>query len=55
MPLHMLNIPASLTSRLGATINVEQNHVRFVKDLILNLWDCGNQDAFMDSHPSTNA
>ncbi|KAK2466728.1 hypothetical protein APHAL10511_000986 [Amanita phalloides] len=47
------NLPASLTTRLGATIDVEQNHVRFLGDLILNLWDCGGQDAFMDSYLST--
>jgi hypothetical protein len=51
--LHSSNNPASLTSRLGATIDVEQNHVRFMGDLILNLWDCGGQDAFMDSYLST--
>ena len=51
--LHSSNNPASLTSRLGATIDVEQNHVRFLGDLILNLWDCGGQDAFMDSYLST--
>ena len=39
-----------MTSRLGATIDVEQNHVRFLGDLILNLWDCGGQDAFMDAY-----
>src|SRR5580693_3355770 len=50
---HSSNNPASLTSRLGATIDVEQNHVRFLGDLILNLWDCGGQDAFMDSYLST--
>ena len=42
-----------MTQRLGATIDVEQNHVRFLGDLILNLWDCGGQDAFMDSYLST--
>ncbi|KAJ7578457.1 Gtr1/RagA G protein conserved region-domain-containing protein [Mycena floridula] len=47
------NNPASLTSRLGATIDVEQNHVRFLGDLILNLWDCGGQEAFMDSYLTT--
>lgn len=47
------NNPASLTARLGATIDVEQNHVRFLGDLILNLWDCGGQDSFMDSYLST--
>ncbi|KAF9068293.1 Gtr1/RagA G protein conserved region-domain-containing protein [Rhodocollybia butyracea] len=47
------NNPASSTARLGATIDVEQNHVRFLGDLILNLWDCGGQDAFMDSYLTT--
>jgi Ras-related GTP-binding protein A/B len=47
------NNPASLTSRLGVTIDVEQNHVRFLGDLILNLWDCGGQDSFMQSYLST--
>ncbi|KAJ7137818.1 Gtr1/RagA G protein conserved region-domain-containing protein [Mycena epipterygia] len=47
------NNPASQTARLGATIDVEQNHVRFLGDLILNLWDCGGQDAFMDSYLTT--
>ncbi|GJJ12310.1 hypothetical protein Clacol_006551 [Clathrus columnatus] len=44
------NNPANLTSRLGATIDVEQNHVRFLGDLILNLWDCGGQETFMDHY-----
>ena len=47
------NNPASLTTRFGATIDVEQNHVRFLGDLVLNLWDCGGQDSFMDSYLST--
>ncbi|KZT39271.1 hypothetical protein SISSUDRAFT_1020509 [Sistotremastrum suecicum HHB10207 ss-3] len=47
------NNPASLTSRFGATIDFEQNHVRFLGDLILNLWDCGGQNAFMDSYLTT--
>ncbi|KIY67827.1 hypothetical protein CYLTODRAFT_375386 [Cylindrobasidium torrendii FP15055 ss-10] len=47
------NNPASMTARLGATIDVEQNHVRFLGDLILNLWDCGGQDAFMDTYLTT--
>jgi hypothetical protein len=50
---HSSNNPASLTSRLGVTIDVEQNHVRFLGDLTLNLWDCGGQDGFMDSYLST--
>lgn len=32
---------------------MEQNHVRFLGDLVLNLWDCGGQDSFMDSYLST--
>jgi Ras-related GTP-binding protein A/B len=40
---------------LGVTIDVEQNHVRFLGDLILNLWDCGGQDSFMQSYLSTQA
>jgi Ras-related GTP-binding protein A/B len=45
-----LNNSASLASRLAATIDVEQNHMRFLGNLIrlLELWDCGGQDAFMD-------
>ena len=42
-----------MTARLGATIDVEQNHVRFLGDLILNLWDLGGQDSFMDSYLTT--
>jgi Ras-related GTP-binding protein A/B len=52
-PLSSSNIPASLTSRLGAKINIEQNHVHSLGDLILNLRDCDGQDAFMDSYLST--
>ncbi|KAF8320583.1 rraga protein [Cantharellus anzutake] len=40
---------ASATSRFGPTIDVEMNHVRFFGSLTLNLWDCGGQEAFMDS------
>lgn len=34
-------------------MDYEQNHVRFFGDLILNLWDCGGQDAFMKSYLTT--
>lgn len=53
MTPHSAHNTALSTHRLGATIDVEQNHVRFLGDLILNLWDCGGQDAFMDSYLST--
>eukprot|EP00004_Rigifila_ramosa_P007280 TRINITY_DN18225_c0_g1_i1.p1 TRINITY_DN18225_c0_g1~~TRINITY_DN18225_c0_g1_i1.p1 ORF type:complete len:316 (-),score=82.73 TRINITY_DN18225_c0_g1_i1:20-835(-) len=36
--------------RLGATIDVEHSHVRFLGNLVLNLWDCGGQEAFMENY-----
>lgn len=41
------------TRRLGPTIDVDYSMVRFVGDLVLNLWDCGGQDNFMDSYLKT--
>jgi len=38
------------TMRLGATIDVETSHVRFLGNLVLNLWDCGGQEAFMENY-----
>jgi len=38
------------TSRLGPTMNVEHAHVRFLNNLVLNLWDCGGQDRFYRSY-----
>ena len=35
------NYVARDTRRLGATIDVEYSHVRFLGNLVLNLWDCG--------------
>lgn len=35
------NYVAKDTRRLGATIDVEHSHVRFLGNLTLNLWDCG--------------
>jgi Ras-related GTP-binding protein A/B len=32
---------------------VEQNHVRFLGNLVLNLWDCGGQESFMDNYISS--
>jgi Ras-related GTP-binding protein A/B len=39
--------------RLGATIDVEHSHVRFLGNLVLNLWDCGGQEAFMENYFSS--
>lgn len=36
--------------RLSPTLDVEHHHVRFLGDLVLNLWDCGGQDAFYESY-----
>ena len=38
------------TSRLGATIDIEHSHVRFLGNMILNLWDLGGQQSFMNSY-----
>lgn len=44
------NFIARDTRRLGATIDVEHSHVRFLGNLVLNLWDCGGQEAFMENY-----
>ncbi|CAD6587425.1 MAG: GTP-binding protein gtr1 [Tremellales sp. Tagirdzhanova-0007] len=44
------NYSARDTKRLGATIDVEQSAVRFLGSLVLNLWDCGGQNAFVDNY-----
>lgn len=44
------NYIARDTRRLGATIDVEHGHVRFLGNLVLNLWDCGGQEAFMENY-----
>jgi len=44
------NYLARDTMRLGPTLGVENTHVRFLGNLVLNLWDCGGQDAFMENY-----
>eukprot|EP00117_Sycon_ciliatum_P032154 scpid81092/ scgid25002/ Ras-related GTP-binding protein A; Adenovirus E3 14.7 kDa-interacting protein 1; FIP-1 &gt; Ras-related GTP-binding protein A; Ras-related GTP-binding protein A; Ras-related GTP-binding protein A len=44
------NYIARDTRRLCATIDVEHSHVRFLGNLVLNLWDCGGQEAFMENY-----
>ncbi|XP_011185606.1 ras-related GTP-binding protein A [Zeugodacus cucurbitae] len=44
------NYIARDTTRLGATIDVEHSHVRFLGNLVLNLWDCGGQEGFMQQY-----
>jgi hypothetical protein len=33
-----------------SAVDVEHSHVRFLGDLVLNLWDCGGQEAFMENY-----
>ena len=44
------NYLARDTMRLGPTLDVEYSHVRFLGNLVLNLWDCGGQDAFYNNY-----
>jgi Ras-related GTP-binding protein A/B len=44
------NYVARDTTRLGATIDVEHSHVKFLGNLVLNIWDCGGQDTFMENY-----
>lgn len=44
------NYVAKDVRRLGATIDVEHSRVKFLGNLVLNLWDCGGQDAFTESY-----
>ncbi|XP_003420438.1 ras-related GTP-binding protein B isoform X1 [Loxodonta africana] len=55
--LHSLQINSSLSTyslvdSLGntKTFDVEHSHVRFLGNLVLNLWDCGGQDTFMENY-----
>ena len=40
------NYLARDTMRLTPTLDVEHSHVRFLGNMVVNLWDCGGQDAF---------
>nr|XP_054364179.1 ras-related GTP-binding protein B isoform X4 [Mirounga angustirostris] len=55
--LHSLQINSSLSTyslvdSVGntKTFDVEHSHVRFLGNLVLNLWDCGGQDTFMENY-----
>lgn len=47
------NYSALDTRRLGATIDIEHSHLRFLGNMTLNLWDCGGQDIFIENYFST--
>ncbi|KAL6722317.1 GTP-binding protein gtr1 [Lecanora helva] len=44
------NYVAKDVRRLGATIDVEHSNIKFLGNLVLNLWDCGGQDAFTETY-----
>jgi Ras-related GTP-binding protein A/B len=44
------NYTAKDTRRLGATLEVELSNFRFFGNMMLNLWDCGGQDHFMENY-----
>ncbi|KAF2841324.1 hypothetical protein M501DRAFT_1009288 [Patellaria atrata CBS 101060] len=44
------NYVAKDVRRLGATIDVEHSNIKFMGNLMLNLWDCGGQDGFMENY-----
>ncbi|KAF1996412.1 GTP-binding protein GTR1 [Amniculicola lignicola CBS 123094] len=44
------NYVAKDVRRLGATIDVEHSNIKFMGNLMLNLWDCGGQDGFVDNY-----
>jgi hypothetical protein len=43
------NYLARDTMRLGPTLDVEHSHVRFLGNLVLNLWDCGGLVAVLSA------
>jgi Ras-related GTP-binding protein A/B len=56
------NYVARDTRRLGATsikilktVDIEHSHVRFLGNLVLNLWDCGGQEAFLENYISSQS
>eukprot|EP00428_Durinskia_dybowskii_P070224 CAMPEP_0170407198 /NCGR_PEP_ID=MMETSP0117_2-20130122/28120_1 /TAXON_ID=400756 /ORGANISM="Durinskia baltica, Strain CSIRO CS-38" /LENGTH=303 /DNA_ID=CAMNT_0010664431 /DNA_START=71 /DNA_END=982 /DNA_ORIENTATION=+ len=44
------NYMARDTMRLAPTLDVEHTNVRFLGNLVLNLWDCGGQYRFFESY-----
>lgn len=46
------NYIAEDTKTISPTIEVEHSHVRFLGNLVLNIWDCGGQGAFMKNYLS---
>jgi Ras-related GTP-binding protein A/B len=44
------NFLARETRSLNPTLEVQNSNVRFLGNMVVNLWDCGGQDAFYESY-----
>lgn len=44
------NFIARDTRKLGPTNEIEHSYVRFLGNLVLHLWDCGGEQAFVESY-----
>jgi len=47
------NFLARDTQSFSSTVSVERGQVRFLGDLVLNLWDCGGQQQYIKSYFTT--
>jgi len=47
------NFVARDTQSFASTVSVERGQVRFLGDLVLNLWDCGGQQQYLKSYFTT--
>lgn len=43
-------VARSAMATITPTVSVERNQIRFLGNLVLNLWDCGGQNKFMESY-----
>jgi Ras-related GTP-binding protein A/B len=48
------NYVAKDVRRLGATIDVEHSNIKFMGNLMLNLWDCGGYAKLLSSSSTHN-
>ena len=44
------NYLARDTKHMFYTVDVDNSYVRLLGNLMLNLWDCGGQDMYMDNY-----
>ena len=48
------NYPAKDTKKIGLTTDRQENKNRFMRNMTLDLWDCGGQPTFWMSYFSTH-